>query len=107
MGARLNVRCCCEPERILGTLPVPMEAARRGFFQVARRASPVFTMRVGKRPGPGSVTTLRGAETILIKPFAAGPRAPTELAVYSDELPIEFWREIPGFVEGDRVEVAA
>lgn len=98
---RLNVRCAAEPARVLGTVPVPMEAARRGSFQVARRETAAFTMRIGVKR-PDSVANLRGAATILVREvgWSDGRR---ELAVFAETDALEFWREIPGFIAGRKV----
>jgi hypothetical protein len=78
----LNVRCCCQPQKILGRLPVPKQALEYGYWRVP-------TMSIGA-----------GLEThiIEVRKFNNGHYG-QEIAVYSDDRPVEFWRGIPGFIE--------
>ena len=82
--SRINVRCCCEPGKVLGTLPF-----RGGRLLV--------------------VPTTDGYEEIEYRVAAevmASPsrRIMTELAVPSHGHSIEFWREVSGFIEGDETD---
>lgn len=81
---RLNIRCCCQPLKIFGTLEVKQEWVDREEFIVPFRDNLTFHY-----------------ERIILKTFRNGLLK--ELAVYSDDRPIEFWRQLPEFREGDQV----
>jgi hypothetical protein len=85
----LNVRCCCQPTKILGRFPVPDHALGCGSFRVATRSFRVATMSQGH-----SLET----HTIEVRLFNNGFLG-QEYAVYSDDRPIEFWRSLPSFIE--------
>lgn len=103
---KLNVRCCCLPETVFGTLQVPddvgVEARLRRVFQldiVLTQSVHDFKMAdalkpVNYEPRYAEVRHLWTTDTGVCK---------LELAVYSDDRPIEFWRTVRGFVEGERV----
>lgn len=83
MSVRLEVRCCCQPQKIFGTLEVPDDRAwDGGSFEVPIR-----------RP-EGAIEV----ETIRIRGFSFIP-GEWDVAVYSDDRPLEFWRQIPTFKE--------
>lgn len=92
---RLNVRCCCLPVKILGTLEVTKEQAQQRWLDVPlRRASYAWDRKV--QAGDEITVRARVELKIFCNPFA---KPQTELAVYSDDRPVEFWRGIPGFIE--------
>ena len=70
---RFNVRCCCQPQKILGT----MELAT-------------------SYPHP-KLATSKGWTQIELRSFFNGNEM--EFAVYSDDRPIEFWRQFASFQE--------
>jgi hypothetical protein len=72
---RLNVRCCCQPQKILGTLEV---------------ASLYPNQRLAAR---------RGIVEIEVRAFCNAGEMEYEFAVYSDDRPIEFWRQFASFQE--------
>lgn len=81
------VRCCCTPQKIFGFLQVNRDA-------VDRCCQTIMLDRDGQE------------HVIEIRRISAGTceadRELTiheELAVYSDDRPIEFWRTIPDFME--------
>lgn len=91
----LAVRCCCTPRRIFGFLRVPAEHARPG----------TFSLEPGPRAAQVTVKEYRDAVQFCTRtgeplgaPVAMGDRG-GELAVYSDDRPMVFWRGVPGFVE--------
>lgn len=79
---RLNVRCCCQPQKILGTYQVS-EVMRRWI------AVPLMTddgVRIEK------------LEVRDFYDYSSGERK-LERAIYSDDRPLEFWRQLPGFAD--------
>lgn len=114
--ARLNVRCCCQPTKILGTLEVPDAIAHHGGrFQVIVSNVDVLLHRNDRECLLDELPAL-GLETVEVRkiglpctvselerrlaryPLPAEPM-PSEYAVYSEERPIEFWRKVRGFRE--------
>lgn len=97
---RLNVRCCCQPTKILGTMEVPSSMTSPGTFRVLLRSSlgPLAEWK------PQELSSEQPIKTEVLKTATiAGFRGEPELAVYGEERPMEFWRQIPTFREGDRV----
>lgn len=87
---RMNVRCCCDPNIVIGTLEAP----------------------------PGNYTFIRIAPRLTVKgdilyPHGSGPArlevgevrvgGYTERAIKSEDRPDEFWDTLAGFRRGDRV----
>lgn len=76
---KLEVRCCCDPNRLLGWLPVPDHVAESGkhvLFPV--RGGEILDLPIG----------------VVFSP-AWGYRT----TINSNETPLEVLRDIPGFVE--------
>ena len=76
------VRCCCQPLTLLGFLRLPENTRAREILDVR---------------GESHRIEVRGMGQTLLEENAA--RASIEMAIYSDDRSIEFWRSIPGFVE--------
>ncbi len=95
---RLEVRCCCKPERLLGFLDVEERDARRGArlsFRCQRLIDP--------RDLDSRSDELPYTETVIVSLVVALLNISTigtaYLALQSDDYPIEELRAIPGFVE--------
>lgn len=100
-SVRLEVRCCCVPQNLLGWVDVPEARLRVGEFLP-------FVLRV---PIPKNF----GQHPELVESNAAAVRlemafynvrdvdsddfGTTSIALKSGELPIETLRRIPGFIE--------
>lgn len=84
------VRCCCKPNTIFGFLS--LEPCRQ-------------QQKVKDRRGNEHTVELRPIAQICVPDNSweyrsiVEPVYEQEVAVYSDDRPIEFWREIPGFIE--------
>lgn len=90
---RYLVRCCCQPQKILGTLDLA-EPVRGREVQVRERIRfPLRSMLDFDPAAPIPHNPIRH-HTVKIRIFGLH-----ELAVYSDDRPIEFWRKIEGFTE--------
>lgn len=96
---RVEVRCCCRPEKLLGWLQVPEEQLRAGnkigFMAVA-------TVNLTLADGPGVMATVGGHVVELPVEYitlAGATIADAYLALKSEETPIETLRQIRGFVE--------
>jgi len=87
----VNIRCCCDPNRVLGRVALAAECVYDG----ARVHFPI---------AGGGRLSLEIQTASEDRPFAP-PRI--ELAIRSDETPLAVLRQIHGFVEVDRVEPIA
>ena len=87
------VRCCCQPNKIFGYLDLPTEG-RPGYYTVFEHLKP---LKVGPICNP--VLTIEAPQnyTVELRPIIADGEL--NVAVYSDDRPIEFWRSIRGFRE--------
>lgn len=85
------VRCCCESSKIFGFLQLPDNTW-------AYRT-------ITDRSGRGHKIELREACERIIENYRESSPAPiyqersADLAVYSDDRPLEFWRQFDNFVE--------
>lgn len=79
------VRCCCQPLKILGFMPVPVERLRPGV-----------EMYVRNRDGVARITLRQMSQTTQSESSCV---ITNEVAIYSEDRPIEFWRDVEGFVE--------
>lgn len=92
---KLNVRCCCSPTKVFGTLHVPGPV------------SPGQAIRIPMLDGSTELVLIREIYTVRypifldesqeVKPVGQA----TELAIYSEERPIQFWLGAVGFTKGD------
>jgi hypothetical protein len=76
------VRCCCTPKKVFGFLKLYGPFKARQTF-ITNYDGQKHSIKI--RP-------------IFIDKTKTGS-VPPELAIYSDDKPIEFWRTIPGFLE--------
>lgn len=92
-----NVRCCCQPTKILGLLRLPTGLRSGDVVHAHERGTGVghpIKMMDFTQITRISLELLRDAGAVT--DYARRQR---ELAVYSDDRPIEFWRKIQGFTE--------
>lgn len=92
------VRCCCQPRKVFGYLELPAGLRDGQRLPILPRLSAI-DYRVADVAAPVPI------ETILMRTFsqrgAIGEDGrlewSTELAVYSEDRPEEFWRALPNF----------
>lgn len=91
---RYLVRCCCEPDKILGYLTVPHDMRSGERYPICR----MDQLLIDARPIGATELVHSTTETALFRGFinSDGNR---EIAVYSDDRSIEFWRGVRGFKE--------
>ena len=89
---RVNVRCCCNPDRVLGTVDLPRVDKRFVYVWPKVKCLP-FEGVVDKSV---SIPRLEIAQV-------AFPDGTYEYAVKSEDRPDEFWDTLPTFRRGDRV----
>jgi hypothetical protein len=92
----LKVRCCCQPDIIYGTLDIPdyqigMESIRvlsKEFLEIGCYEENVISRK-------------QAIEQVIIKPYSETNYGVVikEYAVFSEERPRDFWRNIIGFKE--------
>lgn len=94
---RLNVRCCCQPTKILGTMEVSSRA-----FECKRIliAPPLPLVSQSARSSEAQEVPTPAEVSIRRIELGGGNR---EWAIYTEDRGIEFWRRIPSFREGDQV----
>lgn len=101
----VNVRCCCQPQKILGTLQLSESQVEARRFWVIERKTVEIKGAIGTSLVPPDIVE-NTHNLCVIKDFTKyGPEigeVKTEIAVYSDDRPLEFWRKIQGFVENVR-----
>jgi hypothetical protein len=91
---RLNVRCCCQPQKILGTIELA-SLSRRQYVYI-HPEYPSFRDCIDR---PNEIVPSMQPIIIELRNFFDPAASEFELAVYSDDRPIEFWRKFPGFKE--------
>jgi len=94
--ARYTVRCCCTPLKILGYLDLPREGIRDGMRHPLL-TRPVLSLRAGLARDQTAIS--QKYETALFRAFRDPENDINEIAVYSEDRRIEFWRNIVGFAE--------
>lgn len=77
------VRCCCKPHKVLGFLQLTEDQYFRRQF-----TTPYLDGAVSLRP----ITESK-------RDFDTGLSVTWEIAIYSEDRPIEQWRRVPGFIE--------
>jgi len=88
------VRCCCTPNRIFGFMQLPVDGPRQ-LVQDANGAMHEVQIRKITEPCRNTPQVARVENILMQRPYPMS----AELAVFSDDHPIEFWRQIVGFVE--------
>ena len=96
----IAVRCCCQPQKVLGFVRLPERHCRPGTVRLPVRSKVYAGPRsesdyptdvlVELRSISQSKSTLGDTDTRYLE---------HEIAVYSDDRPLEFWRDVAGFVE--------
>ncbi|WP_137921681.1 hypothetical protein [Hydrogenophaga sp. 2FB] len=87
--SRLNIRCCCQPEKVLGSLPWSgWPANQNGLYR-----------RFLLEP-TGELNPCSRLETVVveIRRFYEPDAPEKEWAIYGDDRPIEFWQRIRGYL---------
>ena len=94
---RLEVRCCCQPQKLLGTLPVTDNHGASFQFTVMKPRT--YDFDFSRLPITTPVN--RQFVTMPIESFVdmSGPHPKYGLAVKAEGVPIETLRLIPGFIE--------
>lgn len=94
---RYAVRCCCQPMKVLGYLDLPADLRHGSRVQLYR--PPRVSVMTSYEP-PATIPAPEWAEIREFYSYATGRRV-VELAVYSDDRPVEFWAGLPNFTPID------
>lgn len=94
------VRCCCQPTKLLGFLRLPEDNKQR-VMGADGRSYPV-ELKTMRKP------RFRSFDFMAMPPGShvadIGFSHDEELAVYSEDRGVEFWRGIPDFVEATQAD---
>lgn len=95
-GQMLPLHCCCDPALRLGWVPRPpqVDGPRSVIFVAGHVAKDLLT---GEVHYPERIYT---EVAWLVNDFT--PKGKGRLAVKSNDVPIETWRKVPGFIEDRR-----
>lgn len=85
----LAVRCCCTPTRVFGFLRVPRGSRDVAYAYADGAKFPITIKRITDFVCAPSYENAQGIVRERMN----------EIAVYSEDRPIEFWRRVMGFVE--------
>lgn len=95
---KLNVRCCCTPKKVMGVLDVP-DALVRWMGGDMTLLRPMYGLaHLGRITDAEQVYSPITRAHIELR-FYFHENGRKELAVYSDDRPVDFWRNLPGFEE--------
>lgn len=99
------VRCCCEPQKILGF--IRLRDGYVGTSRIALRDDDGVEVAVTMQEYGGAVyVTDEFVRDAMVDPTVAGALdnyARREMAVRSDNHPVEWWNKLSEFVETERV----
>jgi len=85
------VRCCCTPQKIFGFLNLPMNIR---MARVRLKSGELVEVQI-KQSCRASVQFAPSS----LSPEIDHIEQHYEMAIYSEERPIQFWREVEGFME--------
>jgi len=97
------VRCCCTPLKVFGFLRLEAMQGMRGEFRnikdIMGTSHPIKLVPITDGICPSVETRLLAKFDVTTLEFPS-----QEIAIYSEDRPLEFWRTIPGFVEATNVQ---
>lgn len=103
---RAEIRCCCDPGKLLGTVPVPADSVIPGavflfrLSPVGEQSSLLDDVAI-KISGETLELPLEEYRTVVDHPDGRHPDIVFGLAIKSNDTPIETLRRISGFVEAE------
>lgn len=93
------VRCCCKPVKIFGFLLLNID--ERNSYEVGVYKKIKEDYQFSNAIGPREAVDILENAAVRLQLMRYGNA--DELAIYSDDKPIEFWREIDGFIENKAI----
>lgn len=94
---RLNIRCCCRPEKILGMLDLPTTDRIQRLTTRSVVRPMVLKLNEDIHANTTANTTIEH-HTIQLRIYNKEDGT-EELSVYSDDKPVEYWKQFIGFIE--------
>lgn len=96
------VRCCCTPTKIFGFLRLPAEHQTHYLVREKIKVRPLLSSLPLNDEIANAVDNRPRFHDVRLKSLSS--LGTDEIAIYSEDRPIEFWRNIEGFieVEGDK-----
>lgn len=95
---RVQVRCCCTPAKVLGTLPAPVGGAQERTFQLTSGGMlKLGVRRYQQRCQVSEELLARAADPVVAAYLQQGHV--DALAYYSEDTPLEVLRLVPEFHE--------
>lgn len=91
------VRCCCTPMKILGFFALEPRGGSEYYVRDAHGQEHRIELKLISK-----MTCVAGEPPLPA--FNVDFYEDREIAIYSDDRPIQFWRTIPGFVEAQHEE---
>jgi len=88
------VRCCCQPTKILGYLDGPIGISE---FEIPEQIFAPYSISSNT-----DLTDTVKTTKFVVRSYGNSPLE-TERAIYSEDRPIEFWRNVPGFRESQEM----
>jgi hypothetical protein len=109
VAVRAEIRCCCDPGKLLGTVEVPDSGFYEGaVLRFALRSDPLDWLKPPPEPQP---LLEQGTLSLPVASFGIGRGGiltvgetawEQGLAIKSNDTPIEVLRRIPTFQEAER-----
>ncbi len=96
MSELMEVRCCCNPKKLMGWLPVDRIGARVDYHIIEQGFSWRDVSLEGALFSEPKITIVSLPVQTFIDPESGNP---PKLALKSEETPIETLRKIRGFIE--------
>lgn len=90
------VCCCCQPQKVLGRVTLPAGLQPRCRVRACKRS---MRRQLEPLPDRRAPVAMPPRHVIKLRQFTDPENRIDEIAIYSDDRPIEFWRAIEGFRE--------
>lgn len=102
---RMDIRCCCTPGKLLGSVPVPDatfvgESIKFWVTKPSVRFDPAARKHAFSEPSHVTLEVAKFGEVVEGAPGDYG-RFRTSIALKSGELPLEVLSRIPGFIPAE------
>lgn len=91
----LPVRCCCKPDSLLGFMRLPETALAHSYLEIEGHGIEIKPLTTLK---PSTIRDHFDAKPSEFSSLTLGDTE-VELAIYSDDRPLAFWRQFREFVE--------
>lgn len=101
---RYEVRCCCEPEKLLGYVDLPRADYRSGEKTFVLR---LVRTAIRRSVDDDKVDPARDRRAeIEFRRYRDPKKGIDQIVVYSDDHPLDFWNQLAGFGAAKHADVA-